>query len=305
MKKIIVLLFTFISTLTYSQHYVRDYTYNASENDSKVDAKQYALLEVKKNLIEELGVLVISQTNLNITQDNITLNTNSRTISECITQTKIMDESWDGEFYYIKVKIFVDKNRLIRRLKKLSKEIEIDNQTPIFRKKEEKEDISFYSSIDVYLQQLNDDNYEDKNSIMVGLTLGALFNGNILLGIYGNVNSENKYNEITSKNLRYSNGGIIFGLRLFKKSPVRLFIPVRLGMGSIKYYDNEWTIIEEDNDNFYVINYGLGLEIKLTKILNLGIDCNYKLTDDIKLSNTPNNILNGCNINLSLKMNVK
>ena len=305
MRYILTTIFLLIVSLTYSQYYVREYTYNASENDSKIEAKEYALLGLKKNLIEELGVLVNNSTNLNINNqtdfDNIILNTHSQTISECITQTKILKESWDGEHYYIKVKIYVNKKELIKRLKRISKETKPRNPTP-HKEPVKKDKIYFYGSFDINIHQLNDDNFKEKTSTMAGVTIGALFNENILLGIYGNANTENKYNDSLSKNLRYNDGGVVLGLRFFKKSPVKLFIPVRLGIGSIKYYDNEWTIIEENEDNYFIINGGVGLEIKLAEILKLGIDCNYKLTDDIKLPDTPNNILNGWNINISLKI---
>ncbi len=307
-------LFTFmlivISSIAFSQYFVKEYTYNASENDSKVDARGYALSEVKRLLIEELGVYINSTTNLSVKEQNeineIIYSTNTQTISECVTQTKILDESWDGEYYYIKVEIYVDKKDFLRRLKKISKEEESINATSSKSKKiiEEKpeDQFAFYGTFDLGVQQLNDDNLEDNKSIMVGVKLGMLVNKRILLGLYANINTEQKHNEYLDKYLRYSDGGLFFGARFFRKFPLQLSVPIKLGIGGIKYFDDTWTIVEEDKDNYFVFEPGVELDFNIIKSFYVALGASYKMTDAISLTDTPNNILNGFAVNLSFKI---
>jgi len=299
-----------VSGIAFSQYFVKEYTYNASENDSKLDARGYALSEVKKLLIEELGVYISTTTNLTVKEQNdinkIIYSANTQTISECITQTKILDESWDGEYYYIKVQIYVDKKDFLRRLKKISKE-ESNISTTSSKSKETTEtkppdQLAFYGSFDLGLHKLNDDNFEDNISILVGVKLGLLINKHILLGLYANINTEQKYNDYLDRYLRYSDGGFFFGARFFRNFPLQLSVPVKLGIGGIKYFDNTWTIVEEDNDNYFVLEPGVELDFNVIKSFYVALGASYKMTDAISLADTPNNILNGFAINLSFKI---
>jgi len=312
MKRLLIsLLFLLITPLAFSQNFVKEYTYNASENDSKTDARGFALIEVKKLLIEELGVYINSTTNLSINEqkklNDVIYNSNTKTITEGITQTKILSESWDGEYYYIKVQIYVDKKDLLQRLKKISREENSNNNSgskPTSTINTNSEDqFAFYGSIDIGVQQLNDDNFKkDDKSIMIGVKLGMLINKNIILGLYANINSEENYNDELGKYLRYSDGGLVFGARLLSKFPIQISIPIKLGLGGIKYFDDTWTIIEDDEDNYFVLEPGIELDLKLFKSLYLALGSSYKMTDAIVLKDTPNNILNGFALNLSFKL---
>jgi hypothetical protein len=98
---------------------VRDYTYNASENDSKVSARKAALEQLQKAAIEEVGVHVQSSV---VNHETVTQNAdakgilkremqlNFKTFSQALTKTKILDEKWNGETFYIKAEIEVNPN---------------------------------------------------------------------------------------------------------------------------------------------------------------------------------------------------
>ena len=101
--------------------FIREYTYQASESDSKITARTQALTEVKKLLLEELGVYVESYVNYtvesqsgHITKDFIT--NEIKQLSVGITETKIIEETWNGEQYYIRAEIVADPTDVVRKI---------------------------------------------------------------------------------------------------------------------------------------------------------------------------------------------
>ena len=101
--------------------FIREYVYKASEADSKVSSRQKALTEVKALLIEELGTYVESYVNHVITDQNGVITkdffTNEiKTLSAGITETRILEEHWDGYEYYIKAEIVADPEEVVRRI---------------------------------------------------------------------------------------------------------------------------------------------------------------------------------------------
>jgi len=112
----IVLTILYMLTLLQAETFVRDYTYNASENDSKVTARKAAMRELERLVIEEAGIEVMSQFSKDerLDDDRFKQNISSQlvTYSKALTKTKILDESWDGEQFYLKVEIVVDPSRL-------------------------------------------------------------------------------------------------------------------------------------------------------------------------------------------------
>ena len=120
MKKLIIILFLFSAICLNAKTWVREYTYNASEADSKITSRAIALEQVKRLLLEELGVYVHSTLHSEeietsgevkeLTAKQIEI------ISAGITETKIIEETWNGEIYYIKAEITADENDVIKRL---------------------------------------------------------------------------------------------------------------------------------------------------------------------------------------------
>lgn len=101
--------------------FIREYTYQASESDSKITARNQALTEVKKLLLEELGVYVESYVNYtvesqggHITKDFIT--NEIKQLSVGITETKILEEKWNGEQYYVRAEIVADPSDVVRKI---------------------------------------------------------------------------------------------------------------------------------------------------------------------------------------------
>lgn len=103
--------------------FIRDYTYNASENDSKVSARRAALEQLQKAAIEEVGVHIQSSVvnHETVTQGELKreMQLNFKTFSQALTKTKILDEKWNGETYYIKAEIEVDPNGITTAMNSL------------------------------------------------------------------------------------------------------------------------------------------------------------------------------------------
>lgn len=101
--------------------FIREYIYKASETDSKITSRQKALIEVKILLIEELGIYVESYVNHLVKDENGVITkdffTNEiKTLSAGTTETKIIEERWDGYEYYIKAEIIADPEEVLRRI---------------------------------------------------------------------------------------------------------------------------------------------------------------------------------------------
>jgi tetratricopeptide (TPR) repeat protein len=125
MKKIIVCLiciFVFashISAIAEIKTFIKEYTYQASEIDSKVSSRAIALEQVKRLLLEELGTYLEGQTevkNYQLTKEQIT------SITAGIVQTKIIDEKWNGKEYWLKAKITADPKNVAKAVDSLRKD---------------------------------------------------------------------------------------------------------------------------------------------------------------------------------------
>ena len=125
MKKILLTAITILAAAVYgnaeSRTFVREYYYQAGESDSKITSRTKALTEVKRLLLEEIGVYLESYINYSEVQNedrisNQFLKKEIEQISAGITETSILEENWTGVEYYIKAEITVDPEDVIRQL---------------------------------------------------------------------------------------------------------------------------------------------------------------------------------------------
>jgi len=112
----------------YSQEktFVKEYTYKASEADSRVSCRAIATNQLRSMLLNELGVYVESNQLLKTdevagknSQDFIE---NISTISAGITKLNILGETWNGEIFWMKAAITVDTTSLQESLKRISED---------------------------------------------------------------------------------------------------------------------------------------------------------------------------------------
>lgn len=97
----------------------KEYTYQASEVDSKITARAIAVEQVKRLVLEELGTYLIAETEVKdfrLTKDKVVMFTAG------IVQTEILNEKWDGEKYYLKARIKADPDEVAVSVDKLRKD---------------------------------------------------------------------------------------------------------------------------------------------------------------------------------------
>ncbi len=99
--------------------FIKEYTYQASEIDSKMSSRVIALEQVKRLLLEELGTYLESQTEVKdyqLTKEQIT------SITAGIVQTKIIEEKWNGKEYWLKAEIAADPKKVAKAVDSLRKD---------------------------------------------------------------------------------------------------------------------------------------------------------------------------------------
>ena len=120
--------FTFLLSCfnSYSQNktFIKEYTYKASEADSKVTCRAIAVNQLRSMLLDELGVYVESTNMLkNVDtngKDSQQFADSISTISAGITKLDVLAETWNGELYWMKASITVDTTSLATSLKRIS-----------------------------------------------------------------------------------------------------------------------------------------------------------------------------------------
>jgi len=110
-------------SLAETKTFIKEYAYQASDEDSKNSCRIIALREVKRLLLEELGTYLESETevkNFQLSRDQIT------TLTAGIVQTELVDEKWDTANlkYWIKAKIKADSEGVLKAIDSLRKDRE-------------------------------------------------------------------------------------------------------------------------------------------------------------------------------------
>jgi len=126
MKNLWLILFIVLSGFLFATEktFVREYTYQASDYDSKVTSRVNALEQVKTILLEEVSVFIQSEFEMRDWEEQIGDKIESGEFAEQrkiaitagITETKILDERWTGVEYWIKAEITLDPDDLKRKI---------------------------------------------------------------------------------------------------------------------------------------------------------------------------------------------
>ncbi|MDQ5987269.1 MAG: hypothetical protein CSYNP_03006 [Syntrophus sp. SKADARSKE-3] len=112
--------------------FIKEYTYQASEDDSRNSSRVTAMREVKKLLLEELGTYLESITevkNFELTKDQII------SLTAGIVRTEIIDDKWDGHIYWIKTKISADEGNVIKSIDSLRNDLNKSRELEKIRKR--------------------------------------------------------------------------------------------------------------------------------------------------------------------------
>jgi tetratricopeptide (TPR) repeat protein len=101
----------------------REYTYKASELDSKISCRAIAINQLRSSLLNEIGVYVQNEQILKSTDVNGKFSQDFAekiaTISAGITKLQVLDEKWNGETFWMKAAITIDKKNLEESLKEV------------------------------------------------------------------------------------------------------------------------------------------------------------------------------------------
>ena len=124
--------------------FVREYTYRASEDDSRNASRRKALDQIKVQLSEEIGIYIESYLEINkIVSADVTRNDVSheiKTLSSNITRLNILDEKWDGKTYYVRASVSTSPQQavasLLEAIKAKSAKSEIDRLNLIIKEQE-------------------------------------------------------------------------------------------------------------------------------------------------------------------------
>jgi tetratricopeptide (TPR) repeat protein len=110
----------------------KEYTYQASEIDSKATSRAIAVEQVKRLVLEELGTYLLAETEVKdfrLTKDKIVM------LTAGIVQTEILNEKWDGEKYYLKARVKADPNEVAAAVDKLRKDTQKTKELEDVKKK--------------------------------------------------------------------------------------------------------------------------------------------------------------------------
>lgn len=110
----------YLPLFSQTKTFIREYTYIAGDADSKITSRSIALDQVKRILLEEIGVYLQSTVETSQEEKNSVYNALTReqtqSITAGITQTQILDEKWNGQQYYIKASITVNPEEVLKEI---------------------------------------------------------------------------------------------------------------------------------------------------------------------------------------------
>jgi tetratricopeptide (TPR) repeat protein len=95
----------------------REYTYRASDNDSKNSARAIATTEMRNILLREVGEYLHAERR----SENGEYSEKINAITAGIVEMKVLDEKWDGNAYrfYIRAQMSVDPQEVNRRINEI------------------------------------------------------------------------------------------------------------------------------------------------------------------------------------------
>jgi len=166
--------------------------------------------------------------------------------------------------------------------------------------------------------------FNGKSVFLPGLSAGILLNHHWTLGITGNFTGnpwglfyDNIYFDSTNFTMHDAklSGGFMGGLfeyTLMPKSAVHVVFPLVVGAGYLQYSSSDyynWNTHHNYNWNSHTVAYswffyvepGVRAEFNVVKKLRLGIGVSYRYSPDLKLQNTPTNLVNQFTARLNLR----
>jgi hypothetical protein len=123
MKDLVIFLIILLTPSLISaaqKEFVREYSYIASEYDSKVSARQNATEQMRAILLREIGEVVIAEQKMESASNSnqyIYDNYSEKitAIAASMVNMEILQENWNGQKYYIRAKMLIDPSDVSKR----------------------------------------------------------------------------------------------------------------------------------------------------------------------------------------------
>ena len=158
---------------------------------------------------------------------------------------------------------------------------------------------------------------DSRDALMSGMSGGVILNHSFSIGFafYGIMNSENfMYPDISSLEDLYlyaGYGGLKMEYRLHPLKKIHVAFPLLIGGGGVSYstwgmndmhngdyYHNDFSYAD---DTYFVFEPGVGVGFNLLKFMRFDTGVSYRFASGVDLPKTSSNLMNGFNLNFSLK----
>lgn len=111
------------NALAETQTYIREYTYIASEADSKISSRKIAKQEVKRDLLAELGTHIFSKFEMSeSSQGDVEAKEEIVALTAGFVTVETLEEKWNGTEYYIKAQLEADPEDIHQQLETFQQE---------------------------------------------------------------------------------------------------------------------------------------------------------------------------------------
>ena len=117
---ICLLLTSSVTLFAQKKTFTRDYTYKASEMDSKVSSRTNATTEMRNILLREVGAYIRTEQKVITTGNTQEYIEKIEAITAGIVEMKVLDEKWDGETYYIKAEMVINPKEIEQKIKEIA-----------------------------------------------------------------------------------------------------------------------------------------------------------------------------------------
>ncbi len=189
-----------ISLRAQEKTFEREYTYKASEMDSKISCRAIAINQLRVELLNEIGVYVENEQLLKsvdvggeFSQDYVE---NIVTLTAGITKLEVLEERWNGEIFWMKAAITIDKKSLEESLKQLiqdrqkTKELE-DLKQQLVAATTELDRLKKESVKNNYNNNSGEEKTQDQNSQKYNTEINTLISVDYLFNAERKLNSNN------------------------------------------------------------------------------------------------------------------
>ena len=187
---------------------VKEYTYQASDIDSKTSSRAIALEQVKRLVLEEVGTLVYVKTevlNYQLESDQI------KSLTAGIVGIKVLEETWDGQSYYIKAQATVDDGNVAENINAL---LQNQNQVAEIESINKKVDelLAEIEKLKADIQNMPDESSQKQEYIArYDDSINQLRSAELVQDSYVDINSGNYETAMVTLNNAYALSPVVIG----------------------------------------------------------------------------------------------